>query len=63
MATCVREEFVPNGRAIWQASDHMKIYLCSYCRMHVFTQYEGDALPTIRCDPDGHRLKWIGVPP
>jgi len=54
------EEIVPGGRVIWQ-SDHAKIYQCPFCLRPVFSQYEGDELPTIVCDrgiPGEHRLRW-----
>jgi len=56
----IHEEVVPGGRVIWQ-SEKAKTYLCPVCWRPVFSQYEGDAVPTITCDPGmpgSHRLQW-----
>lgn len=56
------EEFVPRAGAIWQ-SDTAKTYQCDVCKAPVFTQYEGDALPTIECHGlEGHLVKWPSPP-
>lgn len=50
-------EFVPNDRAIWQP-DRAKTYQCSVCKRPIFSQFEGEALPMVDCQPNGHLLTW-----
>lgn len=55
-----RTEFVPNDRAIWQASDEAGIYQCPYCLSPIFSQYTGTEKPTAVCHGPlkGHTLTW-----
>lgn len=50
-------EFVPNDRAIWQP-DRANTYQCSVCKRPIFSQFEGEALPMVDCQPNGHLLTW-----
>jgi hypothetical protein len=55
-----RIEIVPQDRAVWQ-SDTAKTYQCPVCLRPIFSQYEGDELPTVYCGDgplDPHRLEW-----
>lgn len=58
-----REEFVPDGRAIWQ-SETASSYRCPTCGQLVRTQYDGDALPRIECHGfmAGHTVRWGDAP-
>lgn len=45
-----RREVVPGitGGAVWQ-SEKAKSYRCPICHMWIFSQYEGEDLPTVTC--------------
>lgn len=52
-------EVIPFGRVVWQ-SDTAKTYWCEQCQTWLRSQYEGDEIPTIRCDGPmaDHVLEW-----
>ena len=56
-----RSVFVRGDVAVYQ-SERAKTYQCPTCAGPVFTDYEGDALPSIVCDrPRGHLVEWNEV--